>query len=294
MDGWIEIVAKGLAYASLLWAVGATAVQWWLLPRALRGVSERSTAADPVGRSASATSVAVDRAILWGAAALVAALAFRAVAHTVVAFGVADAWHWENLSLIALESQWGSAWQQQILVALGWTAAAAASLSQRGWRIAALGAAVLMCAVTPGLGHAAGEPARLAVHAVHLLGAGCWIGTLAVVVLSRDAGLRSLRPQLLEAFAPAAVGSVAVIVVTGLFAAWTYLGPIENLWATTYGRLFGLKGLLVVDTLVLGALNWNRMHRQRQPPSVSLAAGEVIVSVAVVAVTAWLTETAHP
>lgn len=293
MDAWVEIPPKFLAYAALLLGLGGVCVRWLLLPRALRLTPEELAAAAGGDALATSAGAAVDRVVLASAATLVAAQLLRAVAHTVAAFGMADAWNWENLSLIALESQWGLAWQQQTMVAAAFAGAAALGRAQAVGRAAAAAAAMGMCVAMPGLGHAAGEPVRVAVHAAHILAGGCWLGALAVVAVS-GAPLRPLRPRLLQAFAPVAAGSVALLVATGGLAAWTYLGPITNLWETLYGRILGVKGLLVVDALTLGALNWNRIHRQRQAPLPGIVAAEVAVSVAIVGLTAWLTETGHP
>ena len=88
----------------------------------------------------------------------------------------------------------------------------------------------------------------------------------------------------------------ALLVVTGLTAAWWYVGSIDALATSAYGRLLLLKLFLVADVATCGFLNWQRLRR----PAAEAAGGdlfvtlEVALAVAVVIVTAVLTEVEHP
>lgn len=287
MEFWFEVVAKIATYAALLTLLGGLGLRWLLLPQ----VHTHGPVTSDLNANAGA---AVDRFIVRCAVGLVAALLLRAVAHTVAAFGMSDAWTLENLTLIALESEWGGQWQRQVLAAIALAAVAAAGLRSLAGRGATAAAALVVCFLLPGLGHAAGETDRVIVHGVHLVAGGLWLGTLLATVAIASPAVRTMRPALLKAFAPVAMIGFATLAATGAFAAWTYLGPLSNLWTTTYGRLLGLKLFFVFDALVLGGINWWRMHRLDRPPLENAAIAEAAIAVCIVAVTGWLTETGHP
>ena len=54
------------------------------------------------------------RLAFQAASALVLAIGLRAVAHDYAAFGE-DAWSWESLRLIVIESRWGQRWRWQLV-----------------------------------------------------------------------------------------------------------------------------------------------------------------------------------
>jgi putative copper export protein len=299
---WLEVGAKLVVYGALLMLLGALGLRWLLLPRLAPAFADLGAGRTPAHGGAAASERAAldearrtaDRLVLRCAIVLLVGLLLRAVAHTVAAFGVADGLSPENLTLIAIESQWGERWRLQALAALVLVATAVLGLSQPPARIVSGAVALLLCFLVPGLGHAAGEPDRVAIHGIHIVAGGLWLGTLATVVTSRAAAVQRVRPRLLEAFAPVAMTCVALLAATGAFAAWTYLGPVSNLWTTEYGRLLGVKLIVVLDALALGGINWFFIHRRRQPPPAGVAVAEVVCAAAIVLLTAWLTETGHP
>lgn len=291
----LEAAPKALAYAAVILAVGACSARL-LARRALAGAAlAPGTSTD---EALATTERALSRLSSRAALALVAALLLRALAHTVVSFGVADAFHWDSLEVIAWESRWGSSWQRQVagalvLSAITWPAGTSPRV---GWTFAGAGAAA-MCYLMPLLGHAAGEPSRVLLHGTHILGGGIWLGTLTASVLAtrRDAPSRA---AVLRAFSPVAFTGSAAIGATGLLAAWWYLGGPVNLVSTTYGRLLLLKLVLVTDAATLGFLNWRSLRGTGAGPARAerraLVVAEVAVAVAIVVVTAVLTEVEHP
>ncbi len=299
MEFWFEVAAKIATYAAMLLLIGGLGLRWLLLPlveaRAqlaqLPGAPPRPASAAGIVADAAA---AADRLVLRCAVILIVALLLRVLAHTIAAFGLTDAWTFENLRLIALESQWGLQWQQQAMAAVAVAIAALVGLTQPAGRYATIAAAVVLCFLLPRLGHAAGETDRVLVHGFHIIAGGLWVGTLAAVVTSTSPSVQQLRPSLLNAFAPVAMTCVAMLVASGAFAVWTYLGPVSNLWTTPYGRLLAVKLFMVFDALTLGGLNWRRMHRRNRPPEKAFAIAETILAAAIVIVTGWLTETGHP
>ncbi|MGE3517749.1 MAG: copper resistance D family protein [Vicinamibacterales bacterium] len=285
MESWLEIGAKAVEYAATLLLVGAVGLRWVLVPQV------RSTLYTSHSRVLRADAEGI---FLGAAALLIAGLALRVVAHTVAAFGFEEAWRWENLRVIAVESRWGGGWQRQCAVG-----ALVLATAMGARRLPALipvtsVAAIAFCFVLPLLGHAAGEPSRVAIHGLHVLAAGLWVGTLSCMLIVRSDESRAVRAVLLQAFAPLAMGSVGFLLASGVVAARTYLDAWSNLWTTEYGRLLLLKLAGVALVLALGAANWWRMHRAGKPPHARLARAEMIAAGLVVAVTAWLTETAHP
>lgn len=174
----------------------------------------------------------------------------------------------EDLGLL-MSTPWGTTWTW---TASGVVALLAALLVARTGRSAGWWAATplaLALAAFPGLtGHAAGvegyRTLALAADTVHVWAVGAWIGGLAVVLRLearwRKGGggsPRSLLPRLVPAFSPIAMGAVGLLVLTGVFAAWTHLeGGFGALVDTDYGRTLLLKVGLVAVVLGLGARNF--------------------------------------
>lgn len=286
---WMEAAAKAVVYIALLLAVGAGGVRWLLLPRA-RGLSEGEL---------QRYEQRLARLVLTAALALTGALALRLAAHTTAVFGFAESLSIEAFRIVALESRWGSGWRLQMLGAVAAVSAALVIRIHRGigW-LASTGAVIACCFAVPLLGHAAGEPRRLAFHASHVLGAGLWLGSLAsVLIVGRP------RAPLLRRFAPLALSGAAVLLVSGIVTAVEYVGSIWNLWTTAYGRTLSIKLGLFGAVVGCGYFNWRRWR-----PDLSSSGGasadaqgserievvEATLALAIVLVTALLTELEHP
>jgi putative copper export protein len=296
-----ESLVKAAIYASLLLALGAVATRWTMLPRA--GPMPRGER-DRIERALAAL-------FRRAAMVLVAALFARLLAHTAASFGAAAMFDGARLRLMATGSRWGASWRVQLIAggALLGCAVAVRPPARVAWIAAALASLAAVMTV-PLLGHAAGSTARLALHAAHILGAGLWLGTLGVLVLVP--GPPEDRGALLRAFSPLALTGAALVIPTGVTAAWLYLGSVPALWTTPYGRALTVKVALVAATMGCGYWNWQRFRRERDvgrvfrpadhrgpegPPTISfatLAVLEAALSVAIVLVTGWLTELAHP
>jgi copper transport protein len=232
------------------------------------------------------------------ATALFVALAVRAWLHTVAAFGWADALVVENLRVIALESRWGGRWQAQMLAAgLLVVAALATRRGAGGWSFFAL-AALAVAATQPLLGHAGGSAWRHVVHAAHLVASGLWLGTVGVVAAlvvtsaARGRADDALGP-LLTRFSPLALAAAAVVFGTGGIAVWLYLGSLDALTTSDYGRALLVKLGVVALIGVCGWRNWQRVRRGRTPERLVMTI-EWAAALAAVVVTAVLTETEHP
>jgi putative copper export protein len=279
---WLEAAPKALVYIAVLLAVGACAVKWLVVPRA-----------DVAPEQRDACEHRLARVLLTATAAAVLALLLRWLAHTFAAFGPADWRTGESLRVIAVDSQWGEGWRLQLICAgLGFAAALLIPGHKYiGWPTATV-AAIALCLSTPLLGHAAGSGTRLTFHALHLLGGGAWLGGLACIVLVGP------RAALLARFTPVALAGSSLIVLAGLVMAVEYVAQVSNLWRTTYGRTLLLKLAFFAGVSTCGYLNWRKWG---SGPGASAAAGsdrtarvESLLALAVVLVTALLTELEHP
>jgi copper transport protein len=115
-------------------------------------------------------------------------------------------------------------------------------------------------------GHAGqGRPAWLSISAdaLHLAAACAWLGGLVVLAWAflPAAGGRH-RGDVLPRWSRLAMGSVAVLVVTGTYQAWREVGSVAALLGTEYGRLVLGKVAGIVVLLALGELGrrWVRRH----------------------------------
>ncbi len=136
------------------------------------------------------------------------------------------------------------------------------------------------------LGHAGsgatGSPTATMVATVHSLATGCWMGTLAllVIVLARVHPSREQGRVVLIGFAGPACVAVAVTVVTGLMLASDLVGSLDALLLTDYGRLLMLKVAVVGVLLLLGGLTHIRLRRSARPVG-RLVAVEAVTGVLV-------------
>lgn len=294
---WLEAGAKVLLYAPLLLAVGACALRWLLLPR---------VAADLGGARLQILEQSAAGCGLWAAICALVACLIRVWTHTVAAFGLADA-SLDNLRLIAFQSRWGQSWKLQVLAAAILLVAFAFTAARRkAWPFATL-AALLFTATIPLLGHAAGDFFRVALHTVHILAAGIWLGTLGVVFLVRMPSgepdsiapphfAQHVRKLILRQFWPVALPSAATAVAAGSIAAYIYVGEFSNLWTTAYGRILLVKVALVGGITGCGFVNWQRLRRlhSQELRLFGIVVLELILAGAVVLATGLLTETGHP
>ncbi len=134
----------------------------------------------------------------------------------------------------------------------------------------------------------------------HLIGAGAWIGGLAVfaTVVLRNAAVADDDALAVSArFSRLATYSVIAIVVSGLFASWRQLGGIDATTSTTFGRLVLAKVGLVGVLLIFGVVNRRSIQSAGASGSVrrtltKLVLLETAVALVVVVVTALLVNAA--
>ena len=131
--------------------------------------------------------------------------------------------------------------------------------------LAACGAAGCAAAALtlPGLG---GHPsttspvgAMLALDWAHMAAASIWLGGLVgllVLAVATEPGKRvAALAVVVPRFSRVAIGSVAVLLATGIVASVVHLPTLGALWETSYGQSLIAKSLLLAAALVLGAVN---------------------------------------
>jgi putative copper export protein len=289
----LEASPKAVLYGALLLAIGACAARWLLQAHTPDSSADRGQ--DFERR--------LFRLLVASAAFVLVALALRAWTHSMAVFGLPDGLEWDRIQLVAFQSRWGSGWRLQAIAALALAVSTAwINVDRRiGWLAASL-AAVVCCFTLPLLGHAAGSPWRLALHAAHVLGAGVWLGTVAAVLTAHLLDPSDVRELLLRRLSPIAFSGAATLVAAGLVASWTYVGSVANLWTTPYGRWLAVKGTLFCGVIACGFLNWRRFSAGagngsvpvRPAEPVGAATIEVLLAAAIVIVTAIFTELEHP
>lgn len=276
-----ESSAKAALYLAIQFSVGGAVIRWILLPRTA-GVSPAAFAA----WERAISGVAFAASIL-----ALASVSVRLFAHANAAFG-GEAFRWENLRIIAIESRWGAAWRKQMLAAFAMCVTAAALRVGKGaiWMIYAV-ATLAMAATVPLLGHGAGTNERFFLHFLHILAVSVWLGSLfAIAVLY----LRKFDiAPLLHRFSMVALPSAAVVVATGVILASIYVGSLSNLFATDYGKALLFKIAGFVGILAFGWRNWRRAQADRTAHFGWIAA-ELAFALLVIVITSVLTEMEHP
>jgi len=251
------------------------AMAWWYHVAAFLYISGLVLV---VGAAAAAWLAPVPARIpLIAAGLLGVGVAARLMAQVQMAFGEMGGLTREFTRLIVFETPWGWGWRWQA------TTAAAVLLGVVVRRVTGrarvgrdpLGIVLAMAAVgAAGLtGHAMAFPelvwAMVPLHALHVAGAGLWMGTLAVLLVllgaigrgARDAAARREVVALMFArFSSLAVGAVGVMAVSGVVAGGLHLGEWTALWSTSYGRMLLLKLGVFALAGACGAYNWRRVR----------------------------------
>lgn len=187
----------------------------------------------------------------------------------------------------------------RVLVALVLLVAVAGPvLLQKVPWLAAVG--ILAALTLPSLGgHATTSAApvlAVMVDAAHVLAAAAWVGGLAVLVLTwSDEGPPAVADRA-RAYSRMALVAAPLAVVTGLARGWWITQSWQALTQTAGGKLLVAK---VMGVVVMGALGW--FHRSWLADRARSLAGlvtslrtELVVGVAVLAVTAVLVDTRPP
>lgn len=293
----LTTLQQWLLFSGAVLAVGCVAWRFVVAPSASRtmGPSAAPQLAE-LERSVAAAGVLAGLVVLvaWALRMVVQVMGFRDPFVPL----------WDDVSFLLFETTWGTVWMAQgavvplLIGAFAWARRGSAG----AWRAAP--APVLALVATLALAsHAMGVDSRRALlvtaDGVHALAAGCWIGSLAIIVTvgrpldGRDAA-RALFAAQLRAFSPMAMASVSALIAMGATLAWTHLVGLSNLWATGYGRVLMAKVALAGAVCLAGFVNWRRglavsdtmdgalaVHR-RASLEVGLAAGVLLLTAVLV------------
>jgi putative copper export protein len=285
----VYAAARWLYYSALFLVVGAGVARWAVIPMSPAGSA-------PVGRiirTARLASVTL-------ALAVVARLYLQSRAMIDPGEPVTP-----DLVKAVLASTWGKGWLAQgsaaLVVLVGWRSMRLGeSATVRG--LVMIGSLGLVMA-SPLTGHAVGLPAtgRLGypLMVAHVGAGAAWLGTLGVLVLAvigRPGGPD--LGQTIGRFSALALPAGGAAIAAGGLVAWRYLGGLDPLITTPYGRTLLIKLGLLAGVAGTGAYNWRvvlpRLKRGEDAPVRSSATFEVIVGLTLLAVTSVLVSLAAP
>ena len=104
---------------------------------------------------------------------------------------------------------------------------------------------------------------------VHQLAAAIWFGCVVQLLMLwrtglKDASAKALWPVAITRFAWLGIGSVVLLIATGIFLAWTFIGSWDGLFGTGYGSLVVIKNWLLLVALGFAFLNNRAGKRWRE------------------------------
>ena len=184
----------------------------------------------------------------------------------------------ESISLsyasILGSTTWGTAWMVRALSLVMLLFALLLARRSVGAlrRVGLVTSVVAMAGIATGMslsGHAAAVQSRttaILYDAAHVLSAGAWIGTLALVLLVTLPLLRSDAATALIAvrsFSVVAMGAVALMLASGVLSALNHVGTFDALWNSNYGKVLLFKVAIALVVMLLGARNQLRLRNDR-------------------------------
>lgn len=217
---------------------------------------------------------------LAGAVVLIAACLLR-LYQQVLAFSDPGApLDWASVRLIVDQTSWGAGWRWQVGLAIAAGAAfVLASQMRAGWWLALLagiGSAIAATLTGHAVEHPWGAAAGVGILSIHFLAGAIWLGTLAAMMLTlfgrggepSGEGREALVAAAVHRYSPIALTAGAITIAAGLLAGWTYVGSVQAVTGTDYGRMLLVKLALVSCVAAVGAWNWRRLR-----PSLGAAPG---------------------
>ncbi len=297
------VAIRAILSIALVGLLGVLSLHLVVLPRVRRrALSGTLVPVDAVERAL----LPYTRVLLW---TILAATMARLAAQHAAFFGADEPWSRSTLSALLFGSTWGRGWWLAFAaIAVGFLGEFRIRCARAfGWQALTL-ATVAMASSVAMSGHAAASTMAMTIHALHVIGAGGWIGALAALMLiAVPTVLRSSGDNrhgeiasLVRAFSPAALGFAGLLAVTGTIAAWRNVGSVAGLFQSPYGQLLLVKLALLSVAAGTGAYNWKRVLPTLggDPSSTARlrvsAAVELVAALAVLAVTAMLVATPMP
>lgn len=293
----LPIAIRWVHFVALLGMIGSAAFRFVVLPVARR-------------RGAVASGHQPVEARAWRVAAFATGLLGVAIVgrlwmQSALMHGVELAWDGAALRHLLLGTAWGKVWLLEVVAGTAYGAGLALTRAKHssGRAVALVIAALTLALVPPLSGHAA-TVERLRVLAIvadalHVLGAGAWLGTLLVLLLAssvRSSTSPESEPSplaLVIAFSPLALASSAVTAASGLANALFHFASVSQLWTTGYGITLLVKLGAVAAVAAVGLYNWRWVLpalATGAPPRKLLPSArlELLAAAAVVLVTAIL------
>ncbi len=289
--------------AAVMTLFGAIVMRLVVAPRAARRSAVSAS-------FAAALAHRLDRTMFSASLALAVITVVRLAAQHAALFGVGESWTGDSLGALLWHSAWGRGWCLAWLGVVAGLGGARMSGQLQRWGL--LVVAMVATAVSLGYsGHPAGAPSPLIaifVDALHVAGAGAWLGGVGGLVLIgvplalhwREDGGHPALADLVAAFTPVALAGAALVGVSGSVAAWRNVGSVDLLLANPYGRWLLAKLAALVAAASLGAYNWRRVgpslgdapgtRRLRRVASLELAAMLVALLITAVLVATPLPE----
>ncbi len=294
------VIIRAIQSIALVCLIGLLALNLVVLPRFGWQAADEWPAVEVSAEGVSTGGAAV---ALWmfGAATLT-----RLVAQHAAVFGTTEPWSLASVSALTLQSAWGGAWWLAIVgTSIGlWATRRIRRTLAFGWTALVVATSAMILSVSMS-GHAAvaTSPAfAVTVHAMHILGAGGWIGSLsALVLIGIPAALRlpadvrhTAVAALVRAFSPTALAFAGLLMITGVIAGWRNLGTLNALWTEPYGQILLAKLSMLSVAAAAGAYNWKRVlpllgtatatSRLRRSASVELTAALIVLLITAVLV----------
>ena len=292
VESWAYAAIRAVQFVAITGLLGVLAFRLVVLPRFMR----------QDGPPGDFIDAAAPRALGWARAAIGAigiATVVRLAAQHAAMFGTEEHWSRTTIGALLLQSGWGRAWWLALAGTLaGWWATGPGARRRRyAWPVLVGSAGALVVSLSMS-GHpaAAENPViAVAIDGLHLIGAGGWVGSLAMlIVIAVPVAMRSAEAErhghvarLVAAFSPTALGFAALAAVTGTLAAWRNIGSVGALWSSGYGQLLLAKLAMLSVAAGTGAYNWKRVlpalgeepatRRLRRSASVELAAALVVL-----------------
>jgi putative copper export protein len=256
---WSDPVREYIGFVAQFVALGAVGFRYAALRRLLFRATRVDATVDPFMRAEhDMMEHAARRAAVIG---LLGAL-IQGVMLAQSLPGAAAKAHIPIGQLLTSNLQTGANTLLAVLAVVGFGLAAGGRRS--GWPLALIG--MVGASLTDIL---VGRWSHLA-NALHRLVGGLWLGTLLVLVIAglgvilHDERARDRRgaiaADMVNGFSPLALTCGVVIVLSGLFTAWSHLNPLSSLWTTPYGYTLLVKLCLVAAVFALGAWNWKRQR----------------------------------
>ena len=296
--GPISTIARFLHYLALLSLLGTLAFHYGVVGRMHR---------DPrVAARADAARRRTASLLTWATVLLAIVVPIRLWVQSAQLHGVERSLDLQSIGVMLTHTIPGQAWVLQVIglvvLVVGLILVRQAVTGSTGWIV--VGVAVLALTIVPALsGHAAAvenlTALAVSIHALHVVGAGVWLGTLAVLLLvglPLAAGARAgERMRTLAAtislFSPVALGGVALAGVTGIINAVFHLTAVSDLWQTDYGVGLLVKLGALAVAMALGFYHWRavlpRLEEEDSPARFRRTAGaELFFGVLVLLATA--------